>query len=70
MVAHLVESSPLTAYDIAASVIIGIDAGNELIVPDVAAQDAWALKQPTGRRTTLMMRAQAAKLRRPAGEDV
>jgi NAD(P)-dependent dehydrogenase (short-subunit alcohol dehydrogenase family) len=62
VVAHLVESSPLSAHDIAASVIIGIDAGDELIVPDVAAQDAWALKQRDRTTYDLMMRAQAAKL--------
>ena len=62
VVAHLVESSPLTAHDIAASVIIGIDAGQELIVPDVAAQDAWELKQRDRTTYNLMMRAQAAKL--------
>ncbi len=69
VVAHLVESSPLTAHDIAAAVITGVDAGKELIVPDVAAQDAWALKQ--GDRTTynLMMRAQADKLHRIAGDQ-
>ena len=70
VMAHLVESSPLTAHDIAASVIAGIDAGHELIVPDVAAQSAWALKQSDRRMYDLMMRAQADKLHRLAGEDV
>jgi hypothetical protein len=70
MVAHLVESSPLTAHDIAASVIAGIDAGHELIVPDVAAQSAWELKQHDRLNYDLMMRAQANKLHKLAGEDV
>ena len=70
MVAHLVESSPLTAHDIAASVIAGIDAGHELILPDVAAQSAWELKQHDRLNYDLMMRAQANKLHKLAGEDV
>jgi hypothetical protein len=65
---HLVESSPLTAHDIAASVIVGIDAGHELIVPDVAAQSAWRLKQHDRLNYDLMMRAQADKLHRLAGD--
>jgi len=69
MVAHLVESSPLTAHDIAASVIAGIDAGHELIVPDVAAQSAWRLKQHDRLNYDLMMRAQANKLHRLTGDE-
>ena len=69
VVAHLVESSPLTAHDIAAAVIVGVDAGKELIVPDVAAQDAWALKQADRTTYDLMMRAQADKLHRIAGDE-
>ena len=45
LVAALVESSPLTADDIAAAVLAGVDAGDELIVPDQPARDAWSLKQ-------------------------
>ncbi len=67
---HLVESSPLTAHDIAAAVIAGVDAGHELIVPDVAAQSAWSLKQHDRLNYDLMMRAQANKLHRLAGEDL
>ena len=67
---HLVESSPLTAHDIAAAVIAGVDAGHELIVPDVAAQSAWGLKQHDRLNYDLMMRAQANKLHRLAGEDL
>ena len=68
VMAHLVESSPLSAHDIAASVIAGIDAGHELIVPDVAAQSAWKMKQTDRMNYELMMRAQADKLHRLAGE--
>jgi NAD(P)-dependent dehydrogenase (short-subunit alcohol dehydrogenase family) len=69
VVAHLVESSPLTADDIAAAVIAGVDAGEELILPDVAAQDAWALKQSDRTTYDLMMRNQADRLHRIAGDQ-
>ena len=68
LVAHLVESSPYTAHDIAAAVIAGIDAGHELILPDVAAQSAWGLKQHDRLSYDLMMREQADKLHRLAGD--
>src|SRR3712207_4637780 len=45
VVGRLVEGSPLTADDIAAEVLAGLDRGEELIVPDQPARDAWALKQ-------------------------
>ena len=70
VMAHLVESSPLSAHDIAASVIAGIDAGHELIVPDVAAQSAWELKQHDRLNYDLMMRAQADQAAPARGEDV
>ena len=62
VVAHLVESSPLTADDIAAAVVEGVDRGDELIVPDQPARDAWALKQRDRAAYDAVMRAQAAKL--------
>jgi hypothetical protein len=71
VVARLVESSPLTADDIAAEVLAGLERGEELIVPDRPARDAWALKQSDRPAYDAMMRAQAAKLgsrqARPAG---
>jgi hypothetical protein len=68
VVAHLVESSPLTADDIAAAVLEGVDRGDELIVPDQAARDAWALKQGDRATYDAVMRAQAAKLHQIAGD--
>ena len=40
VIASLVESSPITADDIAAAVLEGIDRGDELIVPDQPAREA------------------------------
>jgi NAD(P)-dependent dehydrogenase (short-subunit alcohol dehydrogenase family) len=62
VVAHLVESSPLSADDIAAAVVEGVDRGEELIVPDQPARDAWAMKQRDRAAYDAVMRAQAAKL--------
>ena len=67
VIAHLVESSPLTADDIAAAVIEGVDRGDELIVPDQPARDAWALKQGDRAAYDAVMRAQADKLHRITG---
>ncbi len=68
LVSHLVETSPLTADDIAAAVLAGVDAGDELIVPDQPARDAWALKQRDRAAYDAVMRAQADKLHRIAGD--
>jgi NAD(P)-dependent dehydrogenase (short-subunit alcohol dehydrogenase family) len=68
VVAHLVESSPLTADDIAAAVLVGVDRGDELIVPDQPARDAWSLKQRDRAQYDAMMRAQADRLHRVTGE--
>jgi len=62
VVTQLVETSPISADDIAAAVLAGVDAGEELIVPDQPARDAWALKQRDRAAYDAMMRAQAAKL--------
>ncbi len=62
VLSSLVESSPISADDIAAAVLAGIDAGEELIVPDQPARDAWALKQADRTAYDAMMRHQAAKL--------
>jgi NAD(P)-dependent dehydrogenase (short-subunit alcohol dehydrogenase family) len=62
VVTKLVESSPLTADDIAAEVLAGLDRGDEVIVPDQPARDAWALKQSDRPAYDAVMRAQAAKL--------
>ena len=62
VVAGLVERSPLTADDIAAEVLAGLDRGDEVIVPDQSARDAWALKRTDRPAYDAVMRAQAAKL--------
>ncbi len=62
VVAQLVERSPLTADDIAAEVLAGLDRGDEIIVPDQPAREAWALKQADRPAYDAVMRAQAAKL--------
>ncbi len=62
VVTQLVERSPLTADDIAAAVLAGIDRDEELIVPDPFARQAWELKQRDRPAYDALMRAQAAKL--------
>jgi NAD(P)-dependent dehydrogenase (short-subunit alcohol dehydrogenase family) len=62
VVAQLVERSPLTADDIAAEVLSGLERGDEVIVPDQPARDAWALKQADRAAYDAVMRKQAAKL--------
>jgi NAD(P)-dependent dehydrogenase (short-subunit alcohol dehydrogenase family) len=69
VVAHLVESSPRTADEIAAAVVEGVDRGDELIVPDQPARDAWALKQGDRAAYDAVMRAQAARLHASTGEQ-
>ena len=68
VVAHLVESSPLSADDIAAAVLEGVDRGDELIVPDQPARDAWELKRSDRAAYDAMMRAQADRLHTIAGD--
>jgi NAD(P)-dependent dehydrogenase (short-subunit alcohol dehydrogenase family) len=68
IVGHLVESSRLTADDIAAAVLEGVDRGDELIVPDQPARDAWALKRSDREAYDAMMRAQADRLHAIAGD--
>jgi NAD(P)-dependent dehydrogenase (short-subunit alcohol dehydrogenase family) len=62
VVSHLVESSPISADDIAAAVLDGLDRGDEVIVPDQPARDAYGLKQADRATYDAVMRAQAARL--------
>jgi NAD(P)-dependent dehydrogenase (short-subunit alcohol dehydrogenase family) len=62
VISTLVEHSTVTADDIAREVLAGIDRGDELIVPDAAARQAWELKQHDRPTYDAVMRAQAAKL--------
>lgn len=61
-VGHLVETAPLGAEEMAALVLAGLDAGEEVIVPDEAARAAYTLKRTDRATYDAMMRAQAAKL--------
>jgi hypothetical protein len=62
VVTELVERAPLTADDIAAAVLAGIDAGDELILPDPAARAAYDLKLRDRPAYDAQMRHQAARL--------
>ena len=62
VVGRLVETSPISAEQIAAAVLEGMDAGTELILPDEAARAAYGLKVGDRASYDAMMRAQAAKL--------
>lgn len=62
VMSKLVESSPISADDIAAAVLEGLDRGDEVIVPDQPALDAYGLKQTDRATYDVIMRGQAAKL--------
>ena len=59
----LVQDSPITAEEIAAAVLEGIDRGDELVVPDAPARAAVALKQADRAAYDAQMRATAARIR-------
>jgi NAD(P)-dependent dehydrogenase (short-subunit alcohol dehydrogenase family) len=62
VVAGLVERSRITADDIAAAVLAGMDAGEDVIVPDEPARQAYFLKWADRPAYDALMREQAAKL--------
>ena len=62
IVSHLVESSPLGPDDIAAAVLAGIDAGDDVILPDPAARAAYDLKLRHRPAYDEQLRHQAARL--------
>jgi NAD(P)-dependent dehydrogenase (short-subunit alcohol dehydrogenase family) len=62
VVARLVEESPVSAADVAAAVLDGLDHGQELVLPDEAARAAYGLKKADRLAYNQLMRAQAAKL--------
>ena len=66
-VAQLVEQSPITADEIAAAVLEGIDAGAELVLPDEPARQAVALKQHDRAAYDAEMRRTATRLRERTG---
>jgi hypothetical protein len=62
VVGGLVERSKVTAEEIATAVLAGIDAGDDVIVPDEAARQAFFLKWADRPAYDAVMRDQAAKL--------
>ncbi|UFN44243.1 SDR family NAD(P)-dependent oxidoreductase [Nocardioides okcheonensis] len=68
VVGGLVERSRVTAEEVAASVLAGIEAGDAVIVPDEAARQAFRLKWADRPGYDAVMRDQAAKLEALGGE--
>jgi NAD(P)-dependent dehydrogenase (short-subunit alcohol dehydrogenase family) len=62
VVTQLVETSPITAGDIAGAVLAGLDAGDEVILPDPAARAAYELKLRDRPAYDAQLRHQAARL--------
>ncbi len=62
-VSAMVEDSPLTADDIAAAVLAGLDEDAELIVPDEPARTAYALKLADREAYDAQMRSTAARMK-------
>jgi NAD(P)-dependent dehydrogenase (short-subunit alcohol dehydrogenase family) len=62
VVSHLVEASPFTADQIAAAVLAGVDAGDEVILPDPMATAAYEQKLSDRPAYDAQMRRQAARL--------
>ena len=56
------EKSKVSADDIAAAVLAGMEAGEDVIVPDEAARQAYFLKWADRAAYDEVMRAQARKL--------
>lgn len=68
VIGGLVANAPLGPDDIAAAVLAGMDAGEEVILPDPAARAAYALKTGDRAAYDATMRRQAARLA-AAGEQ-
>ena len=64
VMSRLVTDSPVSAEEIAEAVLAGVDAGDELILPDPAARAAYALKLQDRPAYDATMRHQAARLER------
>lgn len=62
VISSLVENSPISADDIAAAVLAGMDAGEDVIVPDEPARQAYFLKWADRTAYDQVMRDQARKL--------
>ena len=66
-ITHLVESSPITADQIATAVLAGIDAGDEVILPDPMARAAYDQKLRDRPAYDAQLRRQAARLHELGG---
>ena len=62
VIGALVANSPTSADDIAAAVLAGVENGDELILPDEAAQAAYGFKTSDRAGYNAIMRKQAARL--------
>ena len=62
VIGALVSQAPLGPEEIAAAVLEGVDAGEELILPDEAARAAYRLKLTDRTAYDVVMRRQAARL--------
>ena len=62
VVAHLVETAPFTADQIAAAVLAGLDAGEELILPDPMSRAAYEQKLHDRPAYDAQLRRQADRL--------
>ena len=62
VMSRLVTDSPVSAEDVAEAVLAGVDAGEELILPDPAARAAYTLKLEDRPGYDAVMRHQAARL--------
>ncbi|MCW2755231.1 MAG: family NAD(P)-dependent oxidoreductase [Marmoricola sp.] len=62
VIGALVANSPVSADDIADAVLAGLDAGDEVILPDEAARAAYGLKVADRASYDAVMRKQAARL--------
>ncbi len=68
VIGRMVDRSPFGPADIAAAVLAGVERGDDVILPDAAAQGAVDLKRSDLAAYNAMMRAQARKLEQAAGE--
>lgn len=66
VIGSLIATSPYGPEDIATAVLAGLEAGEELILPDESGQQAWAHKQADRAGYVQLMRHQAAALERAA----
>jgi NAD(P)-dependent dehydrogenase (short-subunit alcohol dehydrogenase family) len=62
-VTQLVETSPISADDVAAAVLEGVESGSELILPDEPAKAAYALKLADRAAYDAQLRATAARVK-------